>query len=581
MNETLRTVVSWLVSNQSNYLFCGFILSVALVGGFWIWFKIGQLRRAFKKTVTTIEQVGSESAFVTAYPDLNDGLKAHWLLGPAWGEFSDTLIHPDANCRVFRNPDPPELYFNSSDIIGRGINLRLVTSIPNYLTGLGILGTFVGLAAGIYLAQEGLLSGDTKQSIAALGMLLSGAGLAFMTSICGLGASIVISYYEKLALRRVDNLVARWNAALEKCLRRVTPEQLAAAQVLETQRQTLQLERFNTDLAVSIAEALGAKLSATVGPKIDSVVSGLDGLRAQQVQFNEDVLTRVSTQLSTALTGAAGTEMREMGATLASLVETLRESARVLGEGQRQLVTTTDTLAHRLEAALGQGATTFQTETAKAIKKVVSYLDTAGQANAGLLESATKAASKSLVKAGVETSNHLQSATASFQIGAEKLSEVVAGLKGSTERQLEVAQVLERVLDQASEVQSQMRRTAEPLAVSANQLRAATESLDDRMRGLEGVSEALKAVAKDMKAAQEQTLEAWTDYQARFAEVDESLGNSFEQINEGVNTITQRYQEFVVGMDSELGKAVQGLGGVVEELNQVAEDLLESRGGKA
>jgi hypothetical protein len=44
------------------------------------------------------------------------------------------------------------------------VNLRLLHAMPNYLTGFGILGTFVGLAAGISLANQGLASPSSVRS---------------------------------------------------------------------------------------------------------------------------------------------------------------------------------------------------------------------------------------------------------------------------------------------------------------------------------------------------------------------------------------------------------------------------------
>ena len=79
-----------------------------------------------------------------------------------------------------------------------------------------------------------------------------------------------------------------------------------AVKILTSSRHatTLQLERFNTELAVSIAQALEARLSHTFTPKLNELVSGLDQLRGQQTSFSEDVLRTVTDQVSKAMTSS-------------------------------------------------------------------------------------------------------------------------------------------------------------------------------------------------------------------------------------------------------------------------------------
>ncbi|TOQ08322.1 hypothetical protein CGH04_20465, partial [Vibrio parahaemolyticus] len=68
--------------------------------------------------------------------------------------------------------------------------MRYFNSVPNKLTGLGILGTFLGLVAGIYLASSGIGSNNIDEAKGALSHLLDGASLAFLTSIAGLITSM-------------------------------------------------------------------------------------------------------------------------------------------------------------------------------------------------------------------------------------------------------------------------------------------------------------------------------------------------------------------------------------------------------
>ena len=99
---------------------------------------------------------------------------------------------------------PSADFFNEDTLYYSRINVPLYQSVPGILTGLGILFTFVGLAAGVSLATRGLLPADAASAagigsmnvaelLKSIGNLLDGAGQAFITSIVGLFISFFFS----------------------------------------------------------------------------------------------------------------------------------------------------------------------------------------------------------------------------------------------------------------------------------------------------------------------------------------------------------------------------------------------------
>ena len=69
---------------------------------------------------------------------------------------------------------------------------RSVISAPSILTGLGIIGTFLGLSIGVGSASSGLASPDISVARNAMSQLLEGAQLAFLTSLSGLFFALII-----------------------------------------------------------------------------------------------------------------------------------------------------------------------------------------------------------------------------------------------------------------------------------------------------------------------------------------------------------------------------------------------------
>jgi uncharacterized protein YukE len=90
--------------------------------------------------------------------------------------------------------------------------------------------------------------------------------------------------------------------------------------------------------------------------------------------------------------------------------------------------------------------------------------------------------------------------------------------------------------------------------------------LSERLSGLDGVVGALKEVAADMNSSQQQLRQVWQQYEERFAGVDASLERAFQELNEGLEAFSGRIKQFMVEIDQSLGRSVEGLSGVANEI---------------
>ncbi|MDR2174702.1 MAG: hypothetical protein LBO82_02045 [Synergistaceae bacterium] len=90
-----------------------------------------------------------------------------------------------------------EDFIGFSAVLSRNMSRRLWDLLPATFVGLGILGTFVGLASGI-----GSFDTDTANAIqSSIKQLLSGMNTAFDTSIVGMSLSITIGFVERFGYR--------------------------------------------------------------------------------------------------------------------------------------------------------------------------------------------------------------------------------------------------------------------------------------------------------------------------------------------------------------------------------------------
>lgn len=158
------------------------------------------------------EKRRNEITFKYNFSKINDELCKNAIFKHHWSEFTESLVHSNDNDTPVQNSHPAAFFFNEDTIIIPNYSAATYTATPNYLTGFGILGTFLGLAGGIYLASAGLSGGfdadNTEKLRTALNQLLSGAGLAFMTSIVGLACSLAFAFREKYIIRELQKSLA-------------------------------------------------------------------------------------------------------------------------------------------------------------------------------------------------------------------------------------------------------------------------------------------------------------------------------------------------------------------------------------
>lgn len=127
---------------------------------------------------------------------------------------------------------------------------RLILAIPSILTGLGVLGTFVGL-------QLGIGSLDFNNLEASIKPLINSCAVAFSSSVWGVGASLLFSGWEKacegFALSRVHKI----QNGIDGLFPRYVPEEA----LLEMERTS----RGTEDLLKNLAVAIGAEMQQAIG----------------------------------------------------------------------------------------------------------------------------------------------------------------------------------------------------------------------------------------------------------------------------------------------------------------------------
>ncbi|MEO1020298.1 MAG: hypothetical protein AAFY56_21810 [Pseudomonadota bacterium] len=208
------------------------------------WYFARRLRRLLEgldAAIQAVERTDGTGSFRQRFAMVYQSLAENHAVGETWRGYAPTLslaLNADAVGYARR----PREDFNEVLFTRAGINLRLWHALPNIMVGVGLFFTFLGLIAALYFASRGVAASDIAVAQAALGDLLAAATFKFVTSVVGLGSSIVLSLSEKSQMHHFHQRVAQLCGALEARMVPLTSERLAEAQLQETRIQTAKLE---------------------------------------------------------------------------------------------------------------------------------------------------------------------------------------------------------------------------------------------------------------------------------------------------------------------------------------------------
>ena len=602
VDAVFGTVAGWITTKIFVACWCGAV-ALAALGVYYLGFrrKARPVREGLRSGLAVVRETADPQQFLEHYEELNQRLRDNTQLRECWDEYTHCMFPSVHRANgIMQASCPPQSVFSLSGLLEGRLNLRLYEEMPNYLTGTGILGTFIGLTAGIYLAQGGLVAAEVETMKFALSGLLGGASLAFLTSVVGLGTSLVFSWKEKRWIHRISQELDEWCYVLEARLEVTSVEKLASEQLAENRKQTEQLQRFNTDLAVSISTALDEKLHDRFAPAFEKVVKVLEEVRDERSASNERVMQELVDKFQQTMSGAAGEEMSAMSGTLRQLSEGIQLTAEKLSgasdEAGSGLVESSRAAAEEMRRVMAEMSAKLEEgrkATDEAILHAIERMSQQVETLSSTMQSAADGAGKSLQGAASGAGASIQDAATkvgeSLLTGAGELEEQLRGFgesvnrfSGSLTRAEALAQGTEHAFAQLNEsigslktANSSIREASLPLSETARAIISQLQGQRETLSGLREAAGKMHASAETMQTAAKKQEQAWLQTLARFEGIDVSLVGAFKEINEGVEAYSEKIREFVTSLDKSLAKATQLLSGAISDLGQTVEEFGE------
>lgn len=537
---------------------------------------------------------------VKDYADVRESLGAD-VGFPLFKDFNHHLIDirkqdGSGDMALRRSLNAEEIF--TDDLFAPGLSSnRVFQALPGILTGLGVLGTFVGLQLGI----GGLDLHDLKKLETSIVPLIQGCAVAFSTSVWGVGASLIFSFLEKLlegfALGGVRKLQQRVDALVP----RYVPEEAMA--------DLARSSRGSEDLLKGLAVAIGDEMQKAIGrlgadikdAVVNATKEGQGPLAEQSAQLLSSAITSELGKLKETIDGMGKRftddfssvskeltrQVEAFGPTVSSLAQSVTSS--------HETVTNAVTKLNAHEAVMASMG--------DASEKIKQAADSFASMNGALETSASR--NKDAAEAQNEAAKANQEVAAKFAAVGERLPEVrqtiedaarvigslggpIAELQTLLAKQPELQKEIEgqraaseeerstRLLTLSKDLAGTVGKAVEEFAkvgAIAQQLDKASSSLEEASNELAVFGQQVLQASQEQRAASEasreaataskQTTEVLKPLPEAFKGLSIELADSGGKFRQGIEAATESQKLWLKGVEAQLSAQHDNLKAIV------------------
>jgi biopolymer transport protein ExbB/TolQ len=214
--------------------------------------------------------------------------------------------------------------FIGYDLIDSVIHRERLSQVPGVMTGLGILGTFVGLSLGL----QSFNTGTTAEITGSIEPLMNGIKVAFHTSIYGMVFSLIFNYVYK---RRLDDAENALNYFVRNFKKYVLPDtdKLGVNRMMELQSQQT---KAITELTNALTHELPEGLKTYLEPQFDHLDSTIDSFSRMATRNQMDQLERVVENFITEMNKTLGNSFSDLSKVVSQTMYVQEANERQLKE---------------------------------------------------------------------------------------------------------------------------------------------------------------------------------------------------------------------------------------------------------
>ena len=627
----LDTVVSFL-KQPLNSIFIVILVSF-IIAYYWYFAKrVDSCSDSIKSLILKLKEY-EEKDYSYKYGEISQTIYNNEYAKDSWAEYSKTLVpyeredQDDASINakvIMYSTQAASDYFTVSSL-SKDVNVSFWQNLGSIFTGLGILGTFIGLTYG--LSSPELASNDVDTLKIGIRQLLGGVGTAFVTSLCGVAAAIVFNIFHNSKMNKLNTTTNELVGFLEKMYGRKVAEAWLVDIIKNSERQTNAIKNLSSDFAAKFGETMQQGMDISFNKFIESLEPLFEDLREGIEKMSEGGVKAVGETIN----AGVGTELQGFAKSISeiqnSLSENMRhsqeladatntkfsnlvenfadritESSKAAVDNQNKQMT--DTMEKMKAIMEEMQATTLETskkfqesidstinsqkdslnDTCLQIKEVLENVNKNIKSAVDKMIEASTVANTALVKSVEALEGKTQIIAGTFEEKAQGQAAIMNEASGNMKKNLEAAvEKMGAMLDHHDKVMSKTYERFEDGFVSADGLISKTGTVASAI-GASVIP--VKEAADSLKAQMNDTVEATVQFSKAVSDNTEKVLSATSLTEDNLRTLISNlektrdqwsaYSDHFKGVSDEMNKAFEALIRGAKDYNDTVSDGLEN-----
>lgn len=495
---------------------------------------------------------------------------------------------------------PASDYYNR-DSIAKAIevNIKAINSAPGLISGLGVLGTFIGLTISVFLFD----SSNSEAIMESIKTLLGGMGTAFATSVIGMICSSLYIWQEKKILNRlsyviddkckeldntfyiseIDLLRHENMVQQEETLKRVMEmqkstsrqseantdalnelskkvddgnktimealngydedgETITVGQMLvnlhdESTKQSQALENFTTDLSNEINASLGKTMDKSIVPLIVDLEKSHQTLNEKLDQLATNIQSPAVDMVDKAIQDLKGSMLQITSEFKDSISQNTVQEMKTLADNLSKTGDMLNNVPNAMETIVENVTSSFNN-----VKAIVGELQESVKSQQQNMLEGTKSANDEMSRSMKEKFDAM---TVLLQQSVTKLNEQQNSL---IEGQGRSTREIERLLNSFDESLTRMKTANQETTAILVKIQKIGEGLDGSAEKIGTVSDTLKEYNSQLLAQQSESLKQYNELQAQNQEAIEQIQDALEEAKDTITEYANQYEVIKKGL---------------------------------
>ena len=543
------------------------------------------------------------------FESLSQEMENSDLIKGIWRKYQRTLISiPGKDGLEKYSTVESESYFSVAAFT-EGMKSGLWSGLAGTFTGIGILGTFIGLTIGL----AGVDTSSTGALSSSISGLLGGMSTAFVTSISGIVSAIVFGVWHSQNMKRFGDAVSRFTDALDQVFIRKSVEEILLEELAESRAQRAAMEQLSTDMAISICDhlpdvldQLAEKMDSAMKGNLDTMLAGLserqDKQTEQLMQISSNTNSLVSggfDQLGDVLKKGVGQGAEELGNSLknlssdiASLAEGIRDildrSTKASSEANQKTLDALNEAISKMNETMEGMANKQTEETDKNIQRMTALMEEMKTTMKDIFDEMSASAKEQRTEIGEIAKDSADQTKENLGAINASVKELMAGIGGQMQQMqsiigkfaiesadqtkenlgvinASVKELMAEIADQMQQMQSMMDTHEKHMQETLDQMRQAVSSSGNVVNAAGKTVEAAGKTAKVF-------VEAADDVSMKLKTAAEPLQKAAEPLKQAATSLDNGVQVLAQSMTKQQADAKS----VAESMQKISGDYMES-----